>query len=41
MLREEFLTELKKKAAEVCETQNVLPGHITQEDNMSQSHEID
>ncbi len=41
MLREEFLTELKKKAAEVCETQNVLPGHMTQEGNISQSHETD
>ncbi len=28
-LREELSTELKKKAAKVCITQNVLPGHMT------------
>ncbi len=40
-LCEELLTELKKKAAEVYETQNILPGYIIQEGNMSQSHEMD
>ena len=41
MLYKELLTELKKKAAEVCEIQNVLSGYITQESNISQSHETD
>ena len=40
-LREKLSTKLKKKATEVCKTQNVPPDHMTQEDNMSQSYETD
>ncbi len=40
-LREELLTKLKKKAVKVCETQNVLSGHVIQKGNTNQSHKMD
>jgi len=39
ILREELLTKLKKKVAEVCEIQNILPGHVI--GNTGQSHKMD
>ncbi len=41
ILHEELLTELKKKAAEICGIQNVLPGHMTQEGDTNQLHVTD
>ena len=40
-LCEELLTKLKKKAAEVCEIQNIPPDYIIQEGDTSQSYEMD
>ena len=36
ILREELLTELKKKAAEVYEISNGILGYVVQEDNTDQ-----
>ena len=41
MLREEFLTEFKKRVAEVCETSQRISGHVIQEDNTDQSWDTD
>ncbi len=41
MLHEKLLTELKKKATKVCETQNVTLSHMIQEGNMSQLWDTD
>ena len=41
ILHEKLLTELKKKATEVCEIQKEISGHMIQEGNMGQSQDTD
>ena len=41
MLCKKLLTEFKKKATEVCEIQNILPDHVTQESDTNQSQGTD